>query len=203
MPKITLINTRSQLNELINTNHEIQKEPFIKLLKIVQLSLKRFRRPNLIKFVIYLPETENSPKKFLDELRRVHNERNRPFPLYHWAREYKTDSSHFGFHYHFIFISERRGLSQDYQPWAFLKHQLEIIRVKHLINNFSESVPISNHLKRNDLKKICSNPSQANDLCKWLSYDCKKNTKHTGGRNYGSSRIPASVEAFIPDSISS
>lgn len=194
MPRVKTIKSDNPLFQLTNQNYTIQLEPFEKLLKIVSYSLLSFRKPALFKVVIYLKNEQQELPPVIDELKRLYVANSScPGLLQHWAREYKVDSKHYGTHYHFTFIGETRDRGgKEWNVEQRLKAALHQLQSRGWINNYDFSEPWSLTMKPHSLKACCSDPERAQDLVKWLSYNCKAETKEeVGGRRYGGSIVPA------------
>lgn len=179
----------------VNTRYTIQREPFNRLLRIVNHSISKFRKPALFKVVIYLGKSETNISRAMEELTRLYSEGGAEF-LYHWSKEYKVDSKHSGLHWHLVFIGEARTYEgREFYVRSRLRHCLSRLQESGLVNNFSFSDPWSENMKPNNLKPCVADQSRAIDLVNWLSYDCKAESKEeVQGRCYGCSRIPSDVE---------
>lgn len=192
MPRITILKKVSELGLVTKHKFSIEQEPYKRLLKLVSYSLAIFRKPALYKVVIYLKNEEQSLSAMIDELKRLYSGSSNSKLLYHWAREYKIDSTHYGTHYHFIFIGDARSWSgTEIYVEARLKLSLTKLQANGWINNYSFSKPWSATMLPHSLKPCCKDYDRVRDLANWLSYNCKQETKEkVAGKRYGCSLIP-------------
>ena len=194
MSKNKVIGLYDPLKKLVKSKYSIELRPFESLLKLVNYSLIKFRKPALFKVVIYLKNEHQQLPPMIDELKRLYvSSQLCPSLLYHWAREYKVDSKHTGTHYHFTFIGETRDRAgSEWQVEYRLKQALHQLQSHGWINNYDFSVPWSQTMKPYSLKACCKDPDRTHDLVNWLSYNCKAETKEeVVGRCYGGSVVPA------------
>lgn len=193
MPRIKTIKEDSPLFKHVNKRYSIQLEPFEKMLEMLNYSLIKFRKPALYKVVIYLKNEKQELSPVLDELKRLYvGNSSCPSFYYHWAREYKVDSTHYGTHYHFTFIGEARDRDDnEWNVWQRINHSLHLLQNRGWINNYAFSVPKNESMKPHSLGACCYDPKRLGDLINWLSYNCKAETKEeVVGRKYGCSFVP-------------
>ena len=192
MPRTTILSKSSELGLVTNHKYSIERQPFDRLLKLVSYSTVLFKKPALYKVVIYLKNKDQSLSAMIDELKRLYAGNSKSELLYHWAKEFKIDSTHYGTHYHFVFIGAARGWDgrEDYVEGR-LRTALVQLQDKEWINNWSFSTPKSETMLPHSLKPCCRDSGRVRDLINWLSYNCKQETKEeVFGRRYGCSLIP-------------
>lgn len=192
MPRTTILNKGSELGLVTNNKYSVERQPFDRLLKLVSYSTVLFKKPALYKVVIYLKNKDQSLSAMIDELKRLYAGNSKSELLYHWAKEFKIDSTHYGTHYHFVFIGETRGWDgKEYYVEGRLRLSLTKLQANGWVNNYSFSKPMSETMLPHSLKACCNSYDRVRDLTHWLSYNCKQETKEeVVGRKYGCSVIP-------------
>lgn len=190
MPSNRTISVNSDIYKFTNKKYSIQYQPFYRLLTVVNSAVLKFRKPWLLKYVVYLPTDTDNISSAIAELQRIYTSDGRPALYFHWSKEYKLDSTHNGLHWHLVLIGEARDWdSREYNVKSKVDQCLHTLLERGYINNFSHSAPKT--VNARGLRGTVADPEGCADLLDWLSYDCKAETKDgLGGRLYGCSRVP-------------
>lgn len=180
------------LYEFTNTKYKIESNAFDRLIKILSMSLEKFKYPRLYRVIVYLKSNDIKISSFMDEMQRhyVNGDDECPKLIYFWAKEYAKDDTHSGLHYHLILIGEGRGVNKDY----FVKKRITraVMKLKKLdwIWSYDDRDPYNSTTKADALRSCVSDKNRCSDLLRWLSYNCKAESKELVlGRRYGSTPI--------------
>lgn len=174
-----------------STTRDIERDPFLKLLAIMDYACNLYKRPYACHLIWYLSEKSvqdkgemGAQKAAHDELFRLFRKRTGQTPLFFRAREHKVDSTHFGTHFHYaIFLDKDKYNQHDY-----LKECLRKLHKRGYLAHYYLAMP-RNPIHGGQQVVNLKNPEQKQDAKAWLSYVCKATTKPEG-RNYSHSQLP-------------